>query len=1001
MKKIYLLMLSFLFPLISFAQEVSGTVKDETGVPLAGVNIQNLTSSKYTTTDFDGNFIVTAAGTDQLKFTMIGMSDLVILASQASSVIMKTEVMQLDDVVMIGYGSAKKRDLTGSIIKISGDEVAERPNTNPINSLQGKVTGLTIVNSGTPGAEPDIRIRGTASLFQTKPLYVVDGIFNDNISYVNPSDIESIEVLKDPSSLAVFGAKGANGVIIVTTKRAKVGKTTINYNTSIGLKSITNKPELTNGEQFRTLYDQQRENQGAGLYPYYNLFNANTDWIDEISNDSAIINIHNLSISNATEKNKFYLGLGYVNEEGLIINELYKKFTFNLNNELKLNDNIKIGVGLNGSDERLPRLYNFSSAINATPIVAPYNNELGIYNQLPIDIGGAQIGNPLVEAEAKKNTQINRLTRFVGNIFAEIRIIDNLKLRGAYLADVGYSKGRGYTPVFNIYTAETDETTLYASNALTGVNQFKNDSQKLQQDLLLSYDKEFGKHGVSALIGYTRYEEYFSGVSGSVRQKAPSYNDEGIDVNAIPNDPRWWYLNVYPYGDLTTRLANSDQWDRSTVSYLGRILYNYDSKYMLNASYRRDGSSEVRQWQNFWSIGAAWEITKEAFMANQKVFDFLKLKTSFGQLGNQFTSVHYPTYPNYVNGSSAVFDDQLVPAYILEYRNNPNLKWETVTSKEFGIELATFNNRLSFEANYYDKTTEDLLTFVQLGSERFYVNAGEIENSGIELAASWKDRLNDDFSYSFSGNLTTVSNRVNSVYEDGYEIFDGPTILSAGNPVGAFYGYVVEGVYQTYADILNSTPSTLGAYDVGDLKFKDINGDGVIDANDRTKIGDPTPDFTYGISTNIDYKGFSLSVDLQGVYGNEIWRDWGNGSTFAQFNYRTDRLGAWDGPGTSNWEPRLNDASGYNTNNRSTYMIEDGSYMRLRNVQLTYSFNQNLVSKLKIESLKLYLSAQNMVTWSKNSGFSPEAGGSPTKFGIDTGGYPVPAITTLGLNVTF
>lgn len=1001
MKQILLFFSLLFIPIVSFSQEIKGKVVDESGEPLIGVTIQALQSQKYASTDFDGNFSIQAQQGENLKFTMVGFGDLTVSASSDMNVVMKVAINELDDVVVIGYGRAKKRDLTGSIVSVKSEDIADRPNNNVLSSLQGKVAGLSVVNSGQPGAEPDIRIRGTVSLFNTKPLYVIDGIFNDNMSFINPNDVESIEILKDPSSLAVFGAKGANGVIIVTTKKAKLGKTTVNYNSNIGFKNITNKPSLTNGEQFRMLYDQQRINQGVSPYPYYNLYNANTDWIDEIENENAVVNIQNISISNSTEKNKFYLGIGYTTDEGLIKNELYKKLTFNLNDELTFNDRVKVGIGLNGLDTRLPQLRNFVSAINSTPIVSPFNEGVGLYNQLPTDLGGAQLGNPLLEVEGKKNTQLARDTRFVGNIFGEFRIVDNLKLRAAYLADLGFSNGRGYSPVFNVYAAETDQVTLYGGNALTSVNQYKNESQKLQQELMLSYDKSFGKHNFSALAGYTRFEEYFSSLSGTVQQKLPEYNDDGIDVNQIPNDPRWWYVNVFPFGDPTKRLSNSSQWDRSTASYLARLLYNFDGKYLLNGTFRRDGSSEIRTKQNFWSVGAAWEVTKENFMSNQKIVDFLKIKGSVGQLGNQFTSVNYPTYPNYTTGASAVFGESLVPAYVLAFINNPNLKWETITSKEIGFELESLNNRLSMEVNLYDKTTTDLLTYVVLGSQRFYANAGEISNKGLEIMASWNDKINDDFSYSVSGNLTTIKNKVNSVYNEGFEIFENPTRLSAGSPISSFYGYEVEGVYQTNADILLSPTSLLGSYGVGDLKFKDINGDGVITPEDRTNIGNPTPDFTYGISTTLNYKNLSLSAEVQGVYGNEIYRNWGNGSTFTQFNYRTDRLGAWNGPGTSNFEPRLNDASGYNVNNISTYMIEDGSYARLRNIQLTYSFNPNFLSKMNIESLRVYLSAQNLVTWSNNSGFSPEAGGSPTRFGVDTGGYPVPSITSLGLNVTF
>jgi TonB-linked SusC/RagA family outer membrane protein len=986
-----------LLPAYMSGQAIKGKVVDSSGMGVPGAIISAPESKTSADADFDGNFTINAKIGEILKVSMLGFDAVSIAATSGAMTITLKESSDtaLKEVVVIGYGTAKKRDLTGSIVKVDGKQVADKPNSNPVSSIQGKVAGLSVVNSGKPGEEPDVRIRGTVSRYQTKPLYVVDGILNDNINFINPNDIESMEVLKDPSSLAIFGVRGANGVIIISTKRAKSGATTINYNTSVGIKTIVNKPSLTNASQFKMLYDEQRINEGAAPYSYYDKFTGDTNWINTIQNNSPIQVMHNVSISNGTEKNKFYFGAGYFADEGLIENEKYRKFTFNINNELQLSDAVKVGVGFNGYDARLPQLHDFISSLNATPIVNAYNDEQGMYNQLPIEIGGAQIGNPLANVDGKKYTQLNSETRFVGNIFAEFKILEGLKFRAAYLADLGYSKGRGYTPVFDIYVTETDETTVYGGNMLTNVNQFKNDSRKTQQDYLLTYEKSFGKHNLTALAGYTRYYEGFEGVSGTVKQN--------VNGDPIPYDKRWWYLNVYPYGDPTTRLSNSDQWDRSTVSYLGRVLYNFDGKYILNGSFRRDGSSEISEanrFQNFWSVGAAWDVAKESFMENQKIFDQLKIKGSYGVLGNQYSGIHYPSYPNYTTGSSAVFGESLVPAYVLAYRNNPNLEWETVTSYEGGIELTTLSNKLKFEAVYYNKTTDNLLTFVELGSEKFYTNAGEIENKGFEFTASWNDKINDDLTYSISGNLTTLKNEVKSVYVDGFEVFDGPSILTAGAPIGSFYGYEVEGVYQSYADILNSAPSAIGDYASGDLKYKDVNGDGKITTDDRTIIGNPSPDFMYGFSGNVAYKNFTFSVDFQGVYGNEIYRDWGNGSTFAQFNYRTERIGRWTGAGTSNWEPRLNDGSGYNKQ-VSSYMIEDGSYLRLRNIQLGYNFNNEFLKRLSIQGLRVYVNAQNLVTWSNNSGFTPEAGGSPISFGRDTGGYPLPAITTLGLNVTF
>ncbi len=994
---IFIFLALILLPVYMSGQVIKGKVSDKNGIGIPGAIVVAVDSKTTADTDFDGNFNIRAKVGEVLKISMVGFDAISVKATSETMAVTMNESKdtELKEVVVIGYGTAKKRDLTGSIVRVEGKIIADKPNTNPVASLQGRVSGLSIVNSGQPGAEPDVRIRGTVSRYNSKPLYVVDGIFTDNINFINANDIESMEILKDPSSLAIFGVKGANGVIIITSKKAKVGKTTVNYNTTLGVKTIVSKPSLTNASQFKTLYDEQRVNEGALPYADYDKFTGDTDWINAISNANATIINHNLSISNGTDKNKFYLGVGYVEDEGLIDYEQYKKFTFNLNNELQVSDAIKIGVGFSGVDARPAQLHSFGSALNATPIVEPYNSELGVYNQLPTQIGGAQIGNPLLYVKGTQGTQLNRETRFVGNVFAEFKLFKDLKFRAAYYADLGYNKGRGYTPIFDVYVAESDELTLAGGNSQTSVNQYSNTYEKTQQDYLFTYNKTFGNHNLTAMAGYTRYYFGYESINGSISQY--------IGGDPIPYDKRWWYLNVYPYGDPSTSRSSSEQYENGTVSYLARALYNYSGKYILNASFRRDGSSAFtgsNRFQNFWSMGAAWDVSKEDFMQNQKIFNTLKVKGSYGELGNQYTSIQYPSYPNYTTGASAVFGDKLVPAYILAYRSNPNLKWETVTSYEGGIEVGTLNNRLKLEATYFDKTTKDLLTFVDLGAERFYTNAGEISNKGFEFSASWNDRVKDDFQYSISGNLTTLKNEVKSVYEEGFQVADGPSILTAGAPIGSFYGYVVEGIYQSYSDVLSSTPSSLGDYGPGDLKYKDVNGDGKITPDDRTIIGNPTPDIMYGMSVSATYKNFTLSADLQGVYGNEVWRDWGNGSTYAQFNYRTDRLDRWNGAGTSNWEPRVNDGSGYNKQN-STYMIEDGSYVRLRNVQLAYDFNPKFLNKAYIQGLKLFINAQNPVTWNHNSGFTPEAGGSPISFGRDFGGYPLPAITTLGLNVTF
>jgi hypothetical protein len=378
------------------------------------------------------------------------------------------------------------------------------------------------------------------------------------------------------------------------------------------------------------------------------------------------------------------------------------------------------------------------------------------------------------------------------------------------------------------------------------------------------------------------------------------------------------------------------------------------------------------------------------------------LKASLGVLGNQYVGIHYPFLPQLVGGQTAVFGDNIVPAYRPAYLADPNLKWETVKSIEGGVELYTLKNRLRFEANYFHKLTDNLLTTFPAvsGTAPGITNAGQVENRGLEASASWSDELPSGIGYSISGNITTLNNKVKQLYQTGFEIIDGPARTTEGYPIGYFYGYIVDGIYQSNTEKAKSPDaSSLGEYGAGDLKFRDVDNNGKIDDKDRTLIGNPTPDFIYGFSLNADYKGLGVSVDFQGVYGNEIFRAWGNGSTFAPFNYRTARLERWTGPGTSNWEPAAN---GHSINQQnSTYMIEDGSYLRLRNVQIGYDFGSSFLSRAYIKSLRVFVNGQNLKTFKWNSGFTPEFGGSATQFGVDAGSYPVPAIYSFGINVTF
>ena len=906
---------------------------------------------------------------------------------------------KIEEVIVIGYGSAKKRDLTGTIAKVSGEEINDKPAANPVNSLQGKVAGLSIVNSGQPGSQADVRIRGTVTIGQTQPVYIVDGVFANNIDFLNPADIESMEILKDPSSLAIFGNKGANGAIIVTTKRGKTGRTTVNLSSSLGVKSLDNRPDITNAEQFKILYNEDLANQGLPAYDKFNIFNADTNWIDEIAKKGGIISQHNVTISNGSDKNRVSFSFGYHEEEGSIKFEDYSRMTLKFNDDLKISDKLRAGFGLTGSYAKLPQLSGFTGALNATPVVSPINmipgEFYGLYNSLPQEIGAAQIANPLAQVEGRRYTQLNRNLQFNPNMYVEFDFFNNFTFRSNFFVNYASGFGRGYQPIFNIYIPETNTKALADGQALTSVSQYENRLIEFQQNQLLTYKNKFGSHDLTLMAGFETISLDTNSMSGSAKGGLSN------PLGQIPNNPRFWYLNS-DFVDSTTKTLNTGQSKRRNVSYFGRALYSFQNKYLLNASLRRDGSSALapgNRFDTFWAVGGAWEVTKESFMENVTFLNYLKVKGSYGDLGNQNSFYNYFGYPVYVEGGTGVFNGNLYPAFIKEFEEASDLKWEHLKSYEFGFESMMLNRRLSLDAAYYNKQTQDLLNRVD-GNPDYFLNAGSIEAKGFEFTAGWKDRIAENFTYYINGNLTTTKTEVLKTLNDGYIGYFGSSIYQQGSPIGSFYGYQVEGIYQSYADILGHAPSTIGDVAPGDFKYRDLNGDGKISADDRTIIGDPTPDFTYGFSLGGDYKGWFLNADFYGVYGNEVYRSWGNGSSFAPFNYREERMDRWTGPGTSNWEPRSYTGSGYNALS-SDYMIEDGSFFRIRNVQAGYNFNKDLISGLKLQALKLYVNVQNLKTWDHVNSFTPEFGGSAVEYGYNNSGYPNPRIASIGINATF
>lgn len=981
-----------------FAQEktVTGTVTDSTNEPLIGASVVIQGTSNGTITDIDGKYSITASPDNVLEFSYVGMvkQDVKVGSQHVINIQLKEDSQMLAETVVIGYGSAKKRDLTGSITNIKGAEIANKPSTNPLSSLQGKVAGVQIINSGQAGSDPEIRVRGTNSINGYKPLYIVDGLFNDNINFLNPEDIESMEVLKDPSSLAIFGVRGANGVIIITTKKAKEGQTLVNINTSFGWKHVVDRIKMVNASQFKELYSEQLVNEKNPAFDF-SVWNADTDWQDEVLQNGFITN-NNISVTGASEKHSFYLGMGYSYEQGNIKHEKFSKITLNASNEYKITDKIKVGFQFNGARMLPADSKSVLNAVRTTPIAPVFNEEYQLYAALP-EFQKAQMMNPMVDVDLKANTTRAENYRASGNIYGEVDFLEHFNFRAVFSMDYGSNNGRTYQPIIKVYDNTVKGNVATLGTGKTEVSQFKENETKVQSDYVLTYTNSFGDHNLTATAGFTTYYNSLSRLDAA--------RGQGIGL-VIPDNPDKWFVSI---GDLATATNGSTQWERTTVSFLGRVIYNYKGKYLFNGSFRRDGSSAFsytgNQWQNFYSAGAGWLMTEEEFMKDISWLDMLKLKGSWGTLGNQNLDTAYPAEPLLENAFGAVFGNPstIYPGYQLAYLPNANLRWEKVEAWEAGFESNMFRNRLHVEGVYYKKNTKDLLAKVPglSGTIPGIGNLGQIENKGVELSATWRDQIGD-WGYNVGVNLTTIKNKVKSLVQDGYSIIAGDKSQSytmAGYPIGFFYGYKVDGVYQSQADIDASPKNTLATVTPGDLKFADVNGDGEITPADRTLIGDPTPDVTYGISLGVSYKGWELGIDMMGQGGNQIYRTWDN-YNWAQFNYMEQRLNRWHGEGTSNTQPVLNTGHAINFEN-SEYYVEDGSFFRIRNLQLGYTFDKALISKIGLKALKAYFNIQNLKTWKHNTGYTPEFGGSAIAFGVDNGSYPVPAIYTFGLNITF
>lgn len=905
-----------------------------------------------------------------------------------------TREQKIEEVVVVGYGTQKKENVTGSIGVISSKDLADKPNANPLSSIQGKAAGVQIFNSATPGGSPRVDIRGIGSL-TGNTVYIVDGSITTDISYLNPQDIESMSILKDPSSLAIYGAMAGNGAVIIKTKTGKGKKPVFNVNSYLGIKTVTNVPKMVNGDQYIELYNEKLINDtgsSAGSitkaqYP------GNTDWFKEVLRPS-IINSNDFSASGSAGKLSYYGSVGYLQDEGNLdanqgINSgsNFNRFTAKANLSYKITDNITIGDNFTFSKMLTNSANNpLLNAYNAPPVYSPINPSTGNYQYFSL----ATISNPRAQLDLYRSQ--NHQQRLLNNVWGEVKFLQDFTFRISLTNDNLNSSLYAYTPV----------QTYLPTPGVSSLTTRDSRNRDYVWDNTLNWKRNFGGHHLDVLAGFSRSQYYYT----QQYWNATNVNYDGTNGSLqISNGANIFGTNLYDVGRGVLPTLSRIQ------SVFGRINYDYKGKYLLNGSIRRDGSSNfnVNRSEVFPSISAGWVVSKEAFMSNQHIFDLLKFRGSWGRNGNPNVQNEYTLTASLIN-SGAYYGITGYSAATIDKIIDTTIGWEITTGRDFGVEMAFLNNKLKFEATYFDKDTKDVVYGVTQSAvsgasnnNNYITNAYSFNNKGLELSASYDMKLSEKVKIGVYGNFTSLKNKITSVFGGSYlntgsSLFGNSIVrLEAGQSVGSYYGYQVAGVFQTDAEAATSGQTGAKA---GWLKFVDQDGNGIIDARDKTFLGSPIPKGTYGFGFNMNVSDFDFAVDFQGVFGNKIYnynREQRYGNESWDLDFYNNR---WHGAGTSNSYPMV-------TNNQSvilpsSFYVEDGSYFRIRNISLGYTLPKGLIKMPNFNRVRIYVSAQNPWTSFKYHGFSPEiTGSSRVDMGVDNNIYPLSAIYTIGTNLTF
>jgi TonB-dependent starch-binding outer membrane protein SusC len=995
-------------PTLLFGQvrPISGVVKDAadgSGIPGANVLVEGTT--KGVATDLNGAFqIELSPGEQVLIVSFIGYKSQSINVGQRSSieVSLESDATQLDEIVVMGYGEQKKSDVTGATASVKGSELMKQPVLTATQALQGKIAGVQIISSGQPGSSPQIRVRGVGTaLGGTTSLYVVDGVLTDDISNVNTADIVDMSILKDASSAAIYGSRGANGVIIITTKKGSSGKLKLTYNNNIGFRQAANLVEMANSAEYSN-YVQAATGKAPAATAY------DTDWYGTILRN-ALQQSHNISLSGGTDKSTYLFNAGYLADEGIVLNNDFKRLTLRFNSDFQLNEKIKFGYQTSFGNSINQNAF---SNINIDPfgnIGSVYNNA---YRAAPIiasNVDGRygntstfqNVGNPLLDIN-NNSIKVNE-NRLQGSTFLSYKPLEWLTLRSSLGGDWRNSLNRGYYYQFNA----DDNTFLVA-----GGNQLRTQSSLAVQntqafrwvwDNTATFTKQIEDHSFTLLTGITA--EKFK-VTSLIANR-----------NDVPADPDLWYIGV---GDANTSQngGGGDAWARN--SYLARLNYSFREKYLLTATARVDGSSRLpsqNRWQTFPSFGVGWLLSREGFMQNQNLFDMLKLRGSYGKVGNDqiptnaFTQTVSLNRPYPFNGSAEPATNGAQINQIID----PNINWEITKEYDLALEFGLFDSKLTGEINFYDKKVANALINVPVprtvgdADGVILTNAATIQNRGVEVLLNWKKQVSEIFAYSIGGNVTLNNNKVVAL-NGGRAIRGGSigaaqgftTLTQNGYPVGSFFVLKTNGVFNTGAEVTSYTNSEGKIIQPnakpGDFRYEDVNGDGIIDDLDRVFAGSYQPVAYFGLNGSVNYKNWDFSIDFYGNLGNEVY----NGKKAVKVDGRDNIekkvvYDRWTAANQSQTEP------GANTGNQlaSSYYVESGTFIRINNLTVGYTFPASSLGRLKLSSFRAFATSQNLFTLKKYSGFTSELPGDPISSGIELSAYPTTRTVAVGISVGF